>query len=224
MKSSERVILDNNDVYYGYKTLGSSFSYVIRRTFIPVVISFVIGIGVYFVFATLDLLIIDNEYYAEINKLILNNELTNMNDIISKYPDMIDRIMYCLLIGVGGMIIAFNIFGNNKIMSYIFYLKIRKSYINYDFLIKINQKKHQYKTFWLDVLFSLFNVVGLVLAVLINVLLSNVLNNTSLLFLISIFIYFLISTICLPFKYLLYSEKFNKSFMEELERFKEMNN
>ena len=49
------------------------------------------------------------------------------------------------------------------------------------------------------------------------------LNNTSLLFLISIFIYFLISTICLPFKYLLYSEKFNKSFMEELERFKEMN-
>ena len=223
-QSSERVLLDNNDVYYGYKTLGSSFFYVIRRTFIPVVISFVIGMGVYFVFATLDLLFIDNEYYAEINKLILNNKLTNVNDIIVNYPDMVNRLMYCLLIGLGGMIVAFNIFGNNKIMSYIFYLKIKKSYINYDFLIKINQKKYQYKTFWLDVLFSLFNVVGLVLAVLINVLLSNVLNNISLLFLISIFIYFLISTICLPFKYLLYSEKFNKSFIEELERFKEMNN
>ena len=122
------------------------------------------------------------------------------------------------------MIISFNLFANKKIMSYVFYLKVKKPFINYDFLIRINQNHYKYKTFWLDLLFALSNIIGLVLAIITSELLLPILDNVSIVFLIAVFIYFFFVVIMMPFKYLVYSEIFTKSFTEELTKLKETYN
>ena len=50
------------------------------------------------------------------------------------------------------------------------------------------------------------------------------LDNVSIVFLIAVFIYFFFVVIMMPFKYLVYSEIFTKSFTEELTKLKETYN
>lgn len=223
-KSSERELLDYKDVYYGYKEVLISFSYIFKRLVKPLFFSFLIGIGVYSILGTLDLMIFDKEFYNEFTKLYIAQDLNKLEGLILTYEDTMNRLIICLAISVCSMVIAFNLFANNKILSYIFYLKVRKPYINYDFLIRINQKHYKYKTFWFDLLFSLSNVIGLVLAVLLSEMLLPILNNTSIVYLIGIFIYFFFVIIVMPFKYLIYSEIFEKSFKEEMFKLKETYN
>lgn len=223
-KSSEREILEYKDVYKGYKEVFVSFSYIFKRLVKPLFFSLLIGIGAYFVLCTLDLMIIDYEFYKEFTKVSISQDIEAMNNMITQYPETMNRLMICIYITIGVMIIAFNLFANKKILSYIFYLKIKKPFINYDFLIRINQEHYKYKTFWLDLLFALSNIIGLVLAIILSELLLPILDNTSIVFLITIFIYFLFVVIIMPFKYLMYSEIFNKSFTEEITKLKETYN
>ena len=223
-KSSEREILEYKDVYKGYKEVFVSFSYIFKRLVKPLFFSLLIGIGAYFVLCTLDLMIIDHEFYKEFTKVSISQDIDAMNNMITQYPETMNRLMACIYITIGVMIIAFNLFANKKILSYIFYLKIKKPFINYDFLIRINQEHYKYKTFWLDLLFALSNIIGLVLAIILSELLLLILDNISIVFLITIFIYFLFVVIIMPFKYLMYSEIFNKSFAEELTKLKETYN
>ena len=223
-KSSEREILEYKDVYKGYKEVFVSFSYIFKRLVKPLFFSLLIGIGAYFVLTTLDLMIIDHEFYKEFTKVSISQDIDAMNNMITQYPETMNRLMACIYITIGVMIIAFNLFANKKILSYIFYLKIKKPFINYDFLIRINQNHYKYKTFWLDLLFALSNIIGLVLAIVTSELLLPILDNISIVFLITIFIYFLFVVIIMPFKYLMYSEIFNKSFTEEITKLKETYN
>ena len=223
-KSSEREILEYKDVYKGYKEVFVSFSYIFKRLVKPLFFSLLIGIGAYFVLCTLDLMIIDHEFYKEFTKVSISQDIDAMNNMITQYPETMNRLMACIYITIGIMIIAFNLFANKKILSYIFYLKIKKPFINYDFLIRINQEHYKYKTFWLDLLFALSNIIGLVLAIILSELLLLILDNISIVFLITIFIYFLFVVIIMPFKYLMYSEIFNKSFTEEITKLKETYN
>ena len=223
-KSSEREILEYKDVYKGYKEVFVSFSYIFKRLVKPLFFSLLIGIGAYFVLCTLDLMIIDHEFCKEFTKVSISQDIDAMNNMITQYPETMNRLMACIYITIGVMIIAFNLFANKKILSYIFYLKIKKPFINYDFLIRINQNHYKYKTFWLDLLFALSNIIGLVLAIVTSELLLPILDNTSIVFLITIFIYFLFVVIIMPFKYLMYSEIFNKSFTEEITKLKETYN
>ena len=223
-KSSEREILEYKDVYKGYKEVFVSFSYIFKRLVKPLFFSLLIGIGAYFVLTTLDLMIIDHEFYKEFTKVSISQDIDAMNNMITQYLETMNRLMICIYITIGIMIIAFNLFANKKILSYIFYLKIKKPFINYDFLIRINQNHYKYKTFWLDLLFALSNIIGLVLAIVTSELLLPILDNISIVFLITIFIYFLFVVIIMPFKYLMYSEIFNKSFTEEITKLKETYN
>lgn len=223
-KSSEREILEYKDVYKGYKEVLVSFSYIFKRLVKPFFLSLLIGIGAYFVLGSLDLMIFDNEFSKEFTELYISQDIEAMTNLIAQYPDTINRFMICIYITIGIMIIAFNLFANKKIMSYIFYLKVKKPFINYDFLIRINQKHYKYKTFWLDLLFALSNIIGLVLAIITSELLLPILDNVSIVFLIAVFIYFFFVVIMMPFKYLVYSEIFTKSFTEELTKLKETYN
>ena len=146
-KSSEREILEYKDVYKGYKEVFVSFSYIFKRLVKPLFFSLLIGIGAYFVLCTLDLMIIDHEFYKEFTKVSISQDIDAMNNMITQYPETMNRLMACIYITIGVMIIAFNLFANKKILSYIFYLKIKKPFINYDFLIRINQEHYKYKTF-----------------------------------------------------------------------------
>ena len=194
-----------------------SFSYIFKRLVKPFFFSLLIGIGAYFVLGSLDLMIFDNEFSKEFTKLYISNDIEAMTNLMN-------RFMICIYITIGVMIIAFNLFANKKIMSYIFYLKVKKPFINYDFLIRINQNHYKYKTFWLDLLFALSNIIGLVLAIVISELLLPILENVSIVFLIAVFIYFFFVVIMMPFKYLVYSEIFTESFTEELTKLKETYN
>jgi hypothetical protein len=79
-KSSEREILEYKDVYKGYKEVFVSFSYIFKRLVKPLFFSLLIGIGAYFILSTLDLMIIDHEFYKEFSKVSISQDIEAMNN------------------------------------------------------------------------------------------------------------------------------------------------
>lgn len=212
-KTVQNQILDYKDIYLGYKDLRSSIFYVLKKTLIPLLISFLSFFIAYFALIYFDLIFFEQELLSTIVELVKNG--AGNEDVVNYLignDAFYNRVFFLAFLALAFGIMIFNVFGNKKIMTYIFYLNVRNPRINYEYIINKKRKGNSFKLFLFNVGVSLFYIIGLGVSFYISINYT----NSLLMNLLSNLIFFAISSIALPIKYLVYADVFNKNFSNEV--------
>lgn len=220
IKTIEDVPVENKDVYAGYRGVSFSIMLVLRRLLKVILFTILFYFVVYLGLSFIDIIFFEQELLQNIMKLAIEGNPAvlqeQMLSIMMNNEEFIYRLKICNYIALGLTLIFFNIIGNKKIMSIIFYRVIGVNTVNYDYIVNNKKDIKQYRLFIYNVLLSLFYVIGLILAVLCNSLLVKITNNIFISYLFSCLVFFLVSSIQIPFKYLAYTYIFEYYFEDEV--------
>ena len=219
IKGVDNLPSNEKDVYLGYKDLSRSIFISLRKFLVPVLLSLLAYVicffGLTFVYIYLFQMDLVKEIIDKVSNIqnITNNELSM---ILLNNEEFMQNILYLNYISLGITIIFFNIIANKKIFSIIFFMCLNTTQINYEYIVNNKKELKKHKIILYNIFISLFYVVGLILAIIANTLLINALDNVIISYLISAFVFFSISALVIPFKYIAYTHLFNKYFNKDV--------
>ena len=219
IKGVDNLPLDNKDIYLGYKDLSRSIFITLRKFLAPTLLCLLGYIGVYFVLSFGYIYLFEMDLVQKIVDIAMKQEAINTQEIsaiLLNNTELMQKLMYLNYMALGVMIILLNIFLNKKIFSIIFFMCINSTRINYDYIVSSKKELNKYKLTLYNIIISLFYIIGLTLAVLVNYLLNNIMDNAIFSYLVSSFIFLIISGIAIPFKYIAYTHLFNQYFNHEV--------
>ena len=218
-KSIENETIDHKDVYTGYRELSLSIMIFFKRLLKIVLFTLLVYFLLYMGLAFVDIIFFEQELIENLLKIVSKNSAnidTQVFNVMMNNDGFINRLLICNYIAIGLTMVFFNLFANKKLLSIIFHRIFCVNDINYDYIVNNKKEIKQYKLWMYNLFISLFYVSGLVFAILTNKLLINLTGNMFISYLFSSFIFFIVSSVQIPFKYIGYTYIFENNFEGEV--------